>query len=240
MKQPLLSLTYDDCSAEEWEEMLRDAITAHRTAALYTPNAEIAYRCERDPGFCACLARGTFLAPDGEGIILGAKLAGSPMRHGKRAGVELGMTVARLCAETGEGLYLYGGREGVAELAADRLRAQLPGLKIAGMANGYDTDPDDVARAIAESGAGAVLVCLGSPKQERWIEKNRAQLPALLCALGGSMDVYAGVVRRAPSGVIAAKCEWLWRLLRQPSRIGRMAVIPRFLLRCAGSKRERK
>lgn len=236
MKHRLLSLSYDDLSAQEWVCRLRSAVNGAEAAALYTPNAEIAYRCLRDPTLSARIARGDLIAPDGEGILLGAKLAGHPFHHPKRAGVELGATVARLCAEEGRSLFLFGGTSGIAERAAARLCEQYPGLGIAGCACGYGFDSDAIVKRIRESGAAAVFVCLGSPMQEEWIDAHRAECGALLCGLGGSLDVYAGEVHRAPNAWIRLRLEWLWRGLCRPRRFWRMRCIPLFLWQCRKSR----
>lgn len=238
MKHRLLSLSYDDLSAEEWVRRLRSAVNGvdAASAALYTPNAEIAYRCLKDPALSALIGRGDLIAPDGEGILLGAKLAGHPFCYPKRAGVELGATIAQICAEEGRSLFLFGGKTGTAERAAALLCEQYPGLVIAGCACGYGFDSDAIVRQIRRSGAAAVLVCLGSPMQEEWIDAHRADCGALLCGLGGSLDVYAGEVRRAPRVWIRLRLEWLWRGFCQPGRFWRMRDIPRFLWQCRKSR----
>ena len=241
MKRTLLSLDFDDFSKQEWEFRLKQALLSPNATTVYTLNAEIADRCARDPDFCALIARGNLIAPDGEGILLGGKLAGNSFRHGKRAGVELGLTVAGLCAKEGCSLYLFGGAEGVVEEAARRLCERFPSLIIAGCSAGFGFDPGAVAEKIRASGAGAVFVCLGSPTQERWIDQWKDESRAsLLLGLGGSLDVYAGRVERAPKAWIDAKLEWLWRLLLQPKRFFRMTAIPHYLALCLREGQRKK
>ena len=91
--------------------------------------------------------------------------------------------------------------------------------------------------AIRQSGADVVFVCLGAPKQEKWMAKNGAATGArLLCGLGGSLDVFAGVVERAPEGFQKLGLEWLYRLVKEPKRIGRMAKLPLVLVQAAGAR----
>ena len=98
-----------------------------------------------------------------------------------------------------------------------------------------------MVEAIAASGADCVFVCLGAPKQELWMAKNGPATGArLLCGLGGSLDVFAGVVERAPKFWSDHGLEWFYRLLHNPSRIGRMMKLPLFLVHVKAEKRKRK
>ncbi len=236
MKQRFEQLTFTDLPRAGWERRLRGAILHGGCTLLMTPNAETVARAAKDPAFHALLSRADLLAPDGDGLLLGARLAGVSFRYGKRAGVELGVMIARICAAEGRTLFLFGGEKGVARRAAMRLHAAFPGLRLA-VHSGFDFDPARVADCVKASRADALLVCLGSPKQEEfmvtWGEKTGARL---ICGLGGSLDVYAGRVRRAPRALRAIKCEWLWRVMREPQRIRRLFPIPPFLWRCFAEK----
>ena len=149
----------------------------------------------------------------------------------------------RLCllmgrmAENGKSLYLLGARPGVAEKAARKLEGQYPGLRIAGTHDGYFQEDAPVVRAIRDSGADVVFVCLGAPKQEKWMKKNGEATGArLLVGLGGCLDVFSGEVRRAPEAFQKLGLEWLYRLAKEPSRLGRMIKLPLFLVHAAGEK----
>ena len=114
-----------------------------------------------------------------------------------------------------------------------------PGLKVAGCRNGYfkDEENEDIVAEINESGADMLFIALGAPKQENWLAKYREQLkPAVLMGVGGSFDVLAGKMDRAPLWMQKASLEWLFRLYKQPSRIGRMMVLPQFVIKVLQSK----
>ena len=131
-------------------------------------------------------------------------------------------------------------KPGVAEQAAERLAAQYPGLKIAGTHDGYFKDDAPVAEAIWQSGADCVFVCLGAPKQELWMAQWGPETGAhLLCGLGGSLDVFAGVVERAPKFWSDHGLEWFYRLCKEPKRIGRMMKLPLFLVHVRKEKRKK-
>ena len=144
-------------------------------------------------------------------------------------------------AEKAQALYLLGAKPGVAELAAERLQKQHPGLKIAGTHDGYFKEDAPVAAAIRESGADCVFVCLGAPKQELWMAQNGPATGAhVLCGLGGSLDVFAGTVERAPKFWSDHGLEWFYRLCKEPKRIGRMMKLPLFLVHVRQEKGKRK
>ena len=178
--------------------------------------------------------------PDGIGVIKGAAMLGTPLKE-KTPGIEFAMGLMGKMAERGKSLYLLGAKPSVAEQAAARLKAQYPGLKIAGTHDGYFKEDAPVVEAIRESGADCVFVCLGAPKQELWMEKNGPATGArLLCGLGGSMDVFAGTVERARKFWSDHGLEWFYRLCKEPKRVGRMLRLPLFLVHVRQEKRSRK
>ena len=118
-----------------------------------------------------------------------------------------------------------------------KLRETYPGLIIAGTHDGYFQNDEPIVADIRASMADVVFVCLGAPKQEKWIVKNGEATGAhLLLGLGGSLDVFAGVVQRAPEIFTKTGMEWFYRLLKQPSRIGRMMRLPLFIVHAVGEK----
>ena len=123
----------------------------------------------------------------------------------------------------------------------ERLQKQYPRLKIAGTHDGYFKEDAPVVEAIRESGADCVFVCLGAPKQELWMARNGPATGAhLLCGLGGSLDVFAGTVERAPKFWSDHGLEWFYRLCKEPKRIGRMMKLPLFLVHVRQEKGKRK
>ena len=117
-------------------------------------------------------------------------------------------------------------------MAAEKVANDYKGIKIAGTDNGYFDDDTKIIENINNSKPDFLLVCLGAPKQEMWISKNMDNLNAgIFIGAGGSIDVLSGQTKRAPEVFIKLNCEWLYRLLKEPKRIGRMAKIPLFLLK---------
>ena len=125
---------------------------------------------------------------------------------------------------------------GIGDTAAN-LKAAYPGLIVCGTHDGYFKEDAPVVEAIRQSAADVVFVCLGAPKQEFWMAKNGPASGArLMVGLGGSLDVFAGVVDRAPKGFQKLGLEWLYRLMKEPRRIGRMAKLPLVLIYALGDR----
>ena len=161
--------------------------------------------------------------------MLGAKILKTPLKE-KVAGIDFAANLLGVLEETGGRLYLLGGKPGIAEQAAENMKKTHPKLCICGTADGYFKDEAPVIARINETGADVVFVCLGAPKQECFMHDHRAELNVrLMIGLGGSLDGFAGTVRRAPKWMIRLQLEWLYRLLREPSRIGRMMRLPKFV-----------
>jgi len=202
---------------------------AKGSCTVYTPNAVMLARAVRDRSLMALLAASDLTAADGDGLLWAARLTGASLTCGKVAGVDLGKALLREAAERGLAVYLYGGEPRVAEAAAERLKEELPALRIVGTCDGYG-DGEEAAARIARSGAELILVCLGFPKQEQWIAAHSGATGGILVGLGGSLDIYAGRKRRAPRFLRVLRLEWLWRVLQEPRRWGTVLTAARFLL----------
>ncbi|MDE7218561.1 MAG: WecB/TagA/CpsF family glycosyltransferase [Oscillospiraceae bacterium] len=201
-----------------------------------TPNPEIVEVCREDEDARAAVNGADLVLADGIGIIYGAKMLGTPLK-GRVTGIGFAQSLMARMAESGKTLFLLGAKPGVAEKAAGNLQRQYPGLRIAGTHDGYFQEDGPVIEAIRESGADVVFVCLGAPKQEKWMRKNGEATGAhLLVGLGGCLDVFSGEVQRAPEAFQKLGLEWLHRLAKNPSRIGRMMKLPMFLVHVAGEK----
>ena len=189
----------------------------------------MAYEALHDESFRAILNGASLVLPDGAGVVLGAKILKTPLQE-KVAGIDFAANLLGVLEETGGRLYLLGGKPGIAEQAAENMKKTHPKLCICGTADGYFKDEAPVIARINEARADVVFVCLGAPKQERFMHDHRAELNVrLMIGLGGSLDGFAGTVRRAPKWMIRLQLEWLYRLLREPSRIGRMMRLPKFV-----------
>jgi N-acetylglucosaminyldiphosphoundecaprenol N-acetyl-beta-D-mannosaminyltransferase len=192
-----------------------------------TVNPEFVMRARADHDFGRVLESADLCLPDGSGVVWAARRHGCVM-PGPVTGVDLIPRLAAACVERGWRLFLLGAAPGVAEELATRLRTEHPGIEVAAYAGSADASADDeTVRAIAAHGPHMLLVAFGAPKQEMWIERagRRLQVPVAI-GVGGSFDYLTGRVPRAPGWMRSAGLEWLFRLVRQPWRLRRMAVLP--------------
>ncbi len=161
--------------------------------------------------------------PDGSGLVWGMKKLKMPVVE-RIAGVDYMNRLCRLAASERIPVFLLGGKPGVAKRAANKLMRLHPGLTVTGVYDGYfdRSYSDKLAARIRESGARILFTALGMPAQEKWLDSQRGTLDGLLCVgVGGSFDVYAGVLKRAPKFWQKIGCEWLYRLLQEPWRFKR-------------------
>ena len=230
MKIRICGLDFDDIGTER---AVREAFAGGQCFAV-TPNALMLEDCLRVPAHLRLLARASLILPDGAGILRAAAKSGTPFVHGRVAGIDFGEALIRESARRGERVFLLGGGDGIARRAAEALRARHPSLTVAGTYWGYfDRDGEEnrnlvgILRACRPT---VLLVCLGYPAQEEWIAANLSRLPSVRVAvgLGGSFDVWAGKVHRAPRLWQRAGLEWAWRMLREPHRMENLPALLRF------------
>lgn len=213
--------------AVRYAESLFDERRAHTILAV---NPEKVMRAREDPVLLRQLKEADLLIPDGIGVVLAARLLGLG-RLGRVAGSELMPALCERAAATQHGVYLFGAEESVNKQAAKELVLRFPGLVVVGRHHGYVNKQDlpDLIEDINRSKAAVLFVALGSPRQEQWVGEFREQLKVGVCqGVGGTFDVIAGRVHRAPSLFIRLNLEWLYRLLSQPRRLLRQSALPRF------------
>jgi N-acetylglucosaminyldiphosphoundecaprenol N-acetyl-beta-D-mannosaminyltransferase len=200
---------------------------------VVTPNPEFVVLARRDPAFRRVLNRADLAIPDGGGLLLAARLWGTPLTEQVR-GTDLCYGLAAAAPERGLRLFLLGGAPGVAAAAAGVLTARYPGLRIAGTFAGDSSPAGDAETVAAVRRAGRcdlLYVAYGARRQELWIDRNLDRVDAgVAIGVGGVLDFMSGRVRRAPPAVRRAGLDWLFRLLQQPTRLRRQATtIPPFL-----------
>ena len=199
-----------------------------RTVFFY--NAHCANVRATDVGYSQSLARADQILPDGIGIDLAARMQGDELTANLN-GTDLLPPLLTAAARQGKSVFLFGARPGTAEKAARHLATQIPGLRIAGTLNGYEgaLDADTAIDTINASEADILLVAMGVPVQELWLDRFGPKLlPDLRMAVGGLFDFWAGNVRRAPLWVRKSKCEWVWRLAMEPTRMAKRYLLGNF------------
>ena len=230
MRTDILGVGFDDLTLEEAAAAGAALVEAQGFHYAVTPNPEFLLAARKDQPFRQALLDADLVLADGVGVVYSAKLLDRPLK-GRVPGIEFAQALMGWMAKHGKRLFLLGAKPGVAELAAANLRDRYPGLILCGTHDGYFKEDEPVVQAIRESGADVVFVCLGAPKQEFWmVEHGPATGAHLMVGLGGSLDVFAGVVDRAPEGFQKLGLEWLYRLMKEPKRFGRMAKLPLVLV----------
>ena len=236
MRTDVLGVSFDSVTMEQAVDAAAAMMEAGGLHYAVTLNAEFVQRAEKDERFRCALNGADLVLPDGIGVIHAAKILGRPL-PGRVPGCDFAAALCGRMAREGKKLFLLGAKPGVAEQAARNLYTAHPGLTVCGTCDGYFQEDGPVVEAIRASGGDGVFVCLGAPKQEYWmIEQGPKTGASFLIGLGGSLDVFAGTVKRAPTVWQKQGLERLYRLIRQPSRIGRMAKLPLFLVSAVRAK----
>ncbi|HYE80225.1 MAG TPA: WecB/TagA/CpsF family glycosyltransferase [bacterium] len=218
--------------------------TADGPIHIVTLNPEILERALREPATLPLVTRAELIVPDGVGIRLASRRLAS-RKLPSVPGVDLAHELLRLSAARGWEVFLLGGAPGVAETAADRLKAEIPGLNIVGSDHGYHRDtPQDpkgetrVVNTLTAIQPDLLLVGMGFPRQEEFIARLRLHLKrGIVIGVGGSLDVFAGTVTRAPRWVGALNLKWLWRMAAQPKRWKRFPMLLAFARRVLFSQK---
>lgn len=230
-RTPLFGIPFDDVPLAAALDAAMGLMQGGGCAYTVTPNPEIVLEARKNRALFDALTGAALILPDGVGLIWASRLAGTPLRH-RLPGIDFAEALLeRLEAENGT-VYLLGAGPGVAAQAAAALAARRPGLRICGCRHGYfeETENETIIREIKAAHADLILVCLGSPKQELWMQQAAPRLDrGLLIGLGGALDVLAGRKKRAPVWMRRLGLEWLYRLVREPSRIKRMIRLPGIL-----------
>ncbi len=236
MRINVLGVGFDNYTMEEAIAEGMRLINEPGAHYVATPNPEIVEVCRENEAANIAVNDADIVIPDGIGVIYGAKILGTPLKQ-KIPGIEFAENLMVKMAEEKKSLYLLGAKPGVAEQAAEKLKEKYPGLIITGTHDGYFQDNEKIAADIRASMADVVFVCLGAPKQELWMKQyGEATGAHLLLGLGGSLDVFAGIVQRAPKMFQKTGMEWFYRLMKQPSRVGRMMRLPLFLVHAVREK----
>ena len=230
MRIAVKGVGFDPVTLGEAADRCRALLETDAGHYIVTPNPEIVWLARKMPELKAALNGADLVIPDGIGIIYAARLLGTPLKE-RVPGIELTEELLAYAASADLPVFLLGAKPGVSERAGEKLCGKYSGLRVVGCGDGYFKEDEPVLARLRGSGARLILVCLGFPRQELWMAAHRDEVgPALMLGVGGSMDVFAGDVKRAPEAWCRAGLEWLYRLISQPSRIKRMIKLPVFLL----------
>ena len=210
-----------------------------KSVQTVTINPEMIALADNNEEFAQSLRNADLIIPDGVGIKIALKIKG--IKQEQIPGIEFSKKIMALCAEKGENVALIGAKEEILQKACSNLKSEIPNLNISYARNGYfkEADEREIIENLKKSNAKLVLAALGIPKQEVFIRKYMNEFPnTIFIGVGGSFDVWSGEVKRAPQIFRKAGCEWLWRLIKTPSRFKRMfPTLPLFLFRVIMEKK---
>ena len=236
MKIDVLGVAFDNVTMEQAAELGGKMLQEDRFHYVVTPNPEFILAAEKDESFRAVLNAADLVIPDGIGVIYSAKILGTPLSE-RVPGIEFSAKMLEKLNELGGRLFLLGAKPGVAEKAGENICAQYPNIVLCGTQDGYFKDEEEVILKVAAAKPDLMFVCLGAPKQEKWMARWGQHTGAKMAiGLGGCLDVYAGNVERAPEAWQKVGMEWAYRLKKEPKRITRMAKLPLVLVKSAGQR----
>jgi len=231
-KVPICGIPVDVCStAQVIERAIAHAEGGDGPLTILSCNVDMIAKAHRDPAFRAALAGGDVVTADGMPVVWLGRILGAPLPE-RVAGSDLVPRISAACARRGLSVFLFGAAPGVAEAAAARLQADNPGLRVAGTFSpplGFEGDPAALEAALAQVRAArphVLFVALSAPRQERFIRAHARDLGAkVILGIGGSLDMLAGRVRRAPPFFQRSGLEWAWRLAQEPRRLARRYLV---------------
>lgn len=235
----ILNVMIDVVTMKEAVTVVKQFILQKKPHLVVTPNAEIVMMANKDKQLAHIINHADLVVPDGAGVVWAARYQGDNMPE-RVAGYDLVQNLLIEAAREKYRIYMFGGAPGIAEKAKKIAEERYPGVQIIGTRNGFFTKEDEpeIVNAIKGCQPDILLVALGVPRQEKWLYKYKEELKVpVAIGVGGTFDVMAGVVQRAPLWMQHANLEWLFRLLSEPKRAIRMLALPRFVIQVMTTKK---
>jgi exopolysaccharide biosynthesis WecB/TagA/CpsF family protein len=240
----ILGLRYARLSAPQALDEAERLYEAEDPAWIAVENVHGVNLATSDPVHIDRLNRADLLLNDGKGVLLGARLQGDRFIEDLN-GNHFSPLLLRRAADRGWPVFFLGAAPGVAQRAADKVMADIPGLKVTGVRDGFFKDEDlpAIYESIRESGGGLLFVGMGNPIQEKWLDEHMNECGARLgVTVGAFFDFQAGEVERAPGWMNRIGLEWVHRLFKEPKRMWRRYLLgnPRFIFNVIRSRFARK
>ncbi len=234
----VLGLCFHQTSLEKAVGCGRGWLNEEGFHMVVTPNPEFILMAQKNEVFRQTLRGADLVLPDGIGVIYASKILGRSLK-GRVPGIDFATGLLGELNQTGGRLFLLGAKEGVAQQAGENIARDYPNLVICGSHHGYFKEDQDeaVCDLIVQAKPDVIFVCFGAPRQEIFLKNWGGKTGAKIgIGLGGALDVYAGTVERAPASWQKCNCEWLYRLVKEPKRFGRMAKLPLVLFQAVGAR----
>ncbi len=236
----IFGVNIDKLTLKDAEERVNSFLNSNKINTIYTPNTEIVMEARKDDSLKKILNSGGLVIPDGIGLIYASKIKKKALPE-RVTGFDLSMKILNMANDKGCSLFLVGGKPGIADMAVKNIKKQYPNINIVGSHHGYfkgthlgykeHEEETKVLNKIKESNPDIIFVGFGAPKSEKWIHENKDKLNCkVIIGNGGTIDILAGTVKRAPEVYQKLGLEWLYRLIKDPKRIKRQIALPLFML----------
>lgn len=237
----IMGVRINNVTMNEVLNTVENKIEKQEKYIIYTPNTEIIMMCQEDKEFLDLMNQSDINIPDGIGLIYASKTKDLPLKE-KVGGFDLSVKMLDIANRKSLKLYAVGGKPGVAETAMKNIHEKYPNINIVGHHHGYfkgahlgqngHEEEKEVIDEINSKKPDILFVGFGAKKQEQWIQYNKNKLNAkIIIGNGGTIDILAGNVKRAPDIFIKLGLEWFYRLIKEPKRISRQIVLPIFMIK---------
>lgn len=242
----IFGVKINNISFDEAVQEIKGYLKGNSLKTVYTPNPEIVMGARDDMKLKALLNSGDMVTADGIGLIYASKIKGKPLKE-RVTGYDLSLKLLEIGNDNSYSIYFLGGKEGVAKKAGENVKRDYPDINIAGYHNGYfkgshngyqdHSEEKSIIEEINAAEPDIIFVGLGFPNQEKWINANKNRIKGkVIIGNGGVMDILSGNINPAPDIYRRIGLEWLYRLVKEPARIKRQIVIPKFMLKVIFSK----
>lgn len=233
MRTRILRQPVDAVKMSDAERLIKTAFLNSSQLKIITLNPEMVVNARKNLEFQAAINNANLIVPDGTGIVWAIKV----LKNGNKndleriPGIELAERILEIANELNKKVVIFGGKKDVLQKAINELKSKSPKLQITKAIDGYQENLNEVANELAREKPDLVLVALGSPKQEIWINKHSALFPkSIMIGIGGSLDIWSGSKQRAPEIFRKLNLEWLYRTIIEPKRVIRLIrTVPIFL-----------
>lgn len=229
MDRNLVKIQGFDVDSFTFEQAVDWAYSKH--GQIVTINPEMISAAQKNSDFAEIINSAELVVADGIGVEIGLKILGYKVK--RIAGIDLGKALVEKFTASGKSVAMIGAKPGVVDSAIENLSKEYQNLNVVYSHDGYFDNDEDIIESVISANPDLILVALGSPKQEFFIHNIKEKLPnSTLIGLGGSFDVWAGVVERAPKIYQKLGLEWLYRTLKEPKRFKRIfPTLPLFVLK---------
>ncbi|MEQ6390861.1 WecB/TagA/CpsF family glycosyltransferase [Bacillaceae bacterium S4-13-58] len=236
-QEEILGVKVSNETYDSLKKQLFHNIEEKKQSFIVAVNPEKIIKAQEDEQLKELINTADYQIPDGVGVLIASKLQGGSISN-RITGIDLMTVLLEEAAHKAAKVFLYGGKPGVADQASHEISRRYPDIQIVGVLDGYIQEQDILLEEINKANPDILFVALGSPKQEEWIRANKSKLNvSIFQGVGGSFDVFAGNIKRAPALFRRFGLEWLYRLLAEPWRWKRQLALPRFLLKVLRAKK---